>query len=139
MDKLRFDFKMRGTADGKSTILCLTSIGTPDGHTFAVQDEYQPITLHKELMKSQVYNRVKNTLKKRNQFRKVWITMTEDLKKVYVDDDDNLLFADLYLEEILEEGDKSIVSTSDTLTKLLEKIFESKQQSSEIKNLQKNC
>lgn len=66
MDKLRFDFKMRGSSDGKSTILCLTSIGTLDGRVFAIPDELQPTNLHKELTASQVYGRVKNTLKKRN-------------------------------------------------------------------------
>lgn len=59
MEKLRFDFKTRGASDGKTTILCLTSIGTLDGRSFAIPDEYQPTSLHKELITSQVYGRVK--------------------------------------------------------------------------------
>lgn len=64
MDRLRFDFKMRGASDGKTTILCLTSLGTPNGRTFGIQDEYQNTNLHKELITSQVFGKIKNTLKK---------------------------------------------------------------------------
>lgn len=139
MDKLRFDFKMRGASDGKTTILCLTSIGTQDGRSFAVPDEYQPTTLHKELITSQAYIRVKNTLVKRNQFRKIWITLTENLKKVYLDEDDNLLFENFYLEEVSEKlTETPTTSTSeDTIKKLLEKVLESKEQNSEVKHLNK--
>ncbi|XP_046614680.1 uncharacterized protein LOC124309826 [Neodiprion virginianus] len=139
MDKLRFDFKMRGASDGKTTILCLTSIGTLDGRSFAIPDEYQPTTFQKELITSQVYIRIKNTLVKRNQFRKVWITLTENLKKVYFDEDNNLLFENFYLEEISEKiTETPTTSTSeDTIKKLLEKVLESKEQISEVKNLNK--
>ncbi|KAK0169036.1 hypothetical protein PV327_002785 [Microctonus hyperodae] len=139
MDKLRFDFKMRGTSDGKSNILCLTSIGTPDGRSFAIPDEYQPTHIHIELITSQVYSRVRNTLKIKNQFRQVWITLTDNLRKVYLDDENNLLFEDFYLEEISEkEIEKSQTNTSeDTMKKLFEKVLESKQQTSEVENLNK--
>lgn len=139
MEKLRFDFKMRGASDGKTTILCLTSIGTLDGRSFAIPDEYQPTNLHKELIMSQVYGRVKNTLVKRHQTRKVWITLSENMKKVYLDEEGNLLFENIYLEEIQDRTDEiSTASTSeDTIKKLLEKVLQSKEQTSEIKNLNK--
>jgi len=139
MDKLRFDFKMRAASDGKSTMLCITSIGTLDGRSFAIPDEHQPANLHKELTTSQVFGRVKNTLKKRNQVRKVWITLTEKLKNVYLDDENNLLFEDTYLEEIPEEtvGRCTASTSEDTIKKLLDKVLESRQQASEIKNLNK--
>jgi len=70
MEKLRFDFKMRGSADGKSSILCLTSIGTPDGRTFGLPDELQSTNLHKELITSQVFGRIKNTLDILEYFKK---------------------------------------------------------------------
>lgn len=137
MEKLRFDFKMRGASDGKTTVLCLTSIGTQDGRSFAIPDEYQPTSLHKELTTSQVYGRVKNTLLKRNQFRKVWITLTENLKKAYLDEEGNLLFENFYLEEIPEKAAEISTSNTseDTIKKLLEKVLEAKEQTSEIKNL----
>ncbi|KAF9420923.1 hypothetical protein HW555_002906 [Spodoptera exigua] len=139
MEKLRFDFKMRGASNGKTTILCLTSISTPDGRSFTVPDEYQPTSLHKELITSQVYGRVKNTLGKRNQFRKVRITLTENMKKAYLDEEGNLLFENVYLVEIPDKvAEISTTSTSeDTIKKLLKKVLESKEQTSEVKNLNK--
>lgn len=139
MDKLRFDFKMRGASDGKTNILCLTSIGTPDGRLFAIPDEYQPTSFHKELITTQVFGRIKNTLKKRNQFRKIWMTLTENISKVYLDEEKNLLFENYYLEEIIEE-EITKVKTSDpdeTIKKLLEKNLENKQHQSEVQNLNK--
>lgn len=138
MDKLRFDFKMRGAADGKSTIICLTSIGTKDGRTFDIPDEYQPMNLHKELTTSQAFAKVKKTLTKRNQYRKVWITLTEGLSKVYLDEDENLQFGDYYLEETTGQAVETTQSTTDeTIKKLLEKVLEEKQQKSEVQNLAK--
>lgn len=135
-----FEFRMRGSADGKSTILCITSISTPRGKTQTLPDHLQPITLHTELAKTQVAARIKNTLKKRNQFRKVWITLTTDLTKTYLDEDENLFSNDEYLEKITEREEKvntGIDSQNETLQKLLEKLLEEKQQKSEVQNLSK--
>lgn len=138
MDKLRFDFKMRGAADGKSTILCLTSIATPDDRTFDIPEEYQPTHLHKELTATQVFAKVKKTLTKRNQYRKVWISLTEELSKVYLDEEENLQFGDYYLEETTEKAVGTTQSAADeTIKKLLEKVLGEKQQESEVQNLAK--
>lgn len=138
MDKLRFDFKMRGSSDGKSTILCLISIATADGCTYGVPDEYQPTNLHKELTTSPVFAKIKKTLTKRNQYRKVWITLTGELRKVYLDEEENLQFGDYYLEEITEKpAETTQSSTDETIKKLLEKVLEEKQQKSEVQNLAK--
>ncbi|KAK7871662.1 hypothetical protein R5R35_009031 [Gryllus longicercus] len=139
MDKLRFDFMMKGAGDGKSTVLCLTSIGTPDGRTFALPDEMQNTLLHKDLTETQMFGKIKNTLKKRHQFRKVWITLTENLKQVYLDDEENLQFENYYLEEITEkEVEKPAQGISnETIEKLLKKILDDKKQKSEVKNFGK--
>lgn len=139
MERLRFEFMLKASDDGKSNVLCLISLGTPDGRSFAIPEDLQPTNLHKELITSEIYRRVKTTLKKRNQFRKVWITLTENLAKDYLDEENNLLFDNYYLEDITEEEtDKNISSTSgETIKKLLEKVLENKQQKSEIQNLSK--
>lgn len=136
MDRLRFDFKMKGSADGKSTILCLISIGTPEGQNFGMPEEYQPTNLHKALITSQVFAKVKKTLTKRNQYRKVWISLTKELAEVYLDEEKNLQFQDFYLEETTE---KEVVesATNETIKQLLEKVFEDKQKKSEVQNLGK--
>jgi len=139
MEKLRFDFTIRGTADGKSNILCLTSIGTTDGRFFGFSEEHQPVNLHTELIKTQAFAKVKNSLKKRHQSRKIWIGLSEALTKVYLDEEENLQFGDYYLEEIIEKKTTaSEPSASDeTMKKILEKLMEDRQQKSEIKNLGK--
>lgn len=130
---------LRAETDGKSSIICLTSIGTPDGRIFGLPDDMQNATLHTELIKTEIFGKIKNTLKKRHQFRKIWITLTEELSNIYLDDEGNLQFGNYYLEEITEkEVEKSTQSTSnETIEKLLKKILEDKQQKSEVKNLGK--
>uniref|UniRef100_A0A6P7HHF1 Uncharacterized protein LOC114348786 n=1 Tax=Diabrotica virgifera virgifera TaxID=50390 RepID=A0A6P7HHF1_DIAVI len=138
MEKLRFDFKMVGAQDGKTNMMCITSIGTPDGKTFLLPDEFQPANLHKEVCKTQVYARIKNSIKKRNKSRKVWITLTEELSKIYLDEDENLYFENQYLEELTESDSEPTSDVQvDTIQKLLEKLMENKEQTSEIQNLSK--
>lgn len=61
------------------------------------------------------------------------------MKKTYIDEDNNLLFENLYLEEISEanESTSNTNTSEDTIKKLLEKVLECKQQTSEVKNLSK--
>ncbi|XP_050517394.1 myb-like protein V [Diabrotica virgifera virgifera] len=65
-------------------------------------EEETPANLHKEVCKTQVYARIKNSIKKRNKSRKVWITLTEELSKIYLDEDENLYFENQYVEELTE-------------------------------------
>ncbi|CAI6370308.1 unnamed protein product [Macrosiphum euphorbiae] len=64
--------------------------------------------------------------------------MTEDMSKIYLDEDKNLQFNDIYLEEITEKTqiiEPSISGSNQTLEKLLEKLLESKQSKSDTQNL----
>lgn len=90
-------------------MLCLTSIGTPDGHSFGIPDEHQSTTLNTELEKTQAFAKIKNTLKKRHQSRKVWITLSEELAKTYLDEDKNIQFGEYFLEEITEEKNRCCI------------------------------
>ncbi|ESO04465.1 hypothetical protein HELRODRAFT_172852 [Helobdella robusta] len=99
-DQLRFEFAVLPASDGKSNVYCVTSITTRDEKVFAIPEELQSASLHKELIKTAAYNKIKNSLKKRHQTRKIWITMTNELSNVYIDEDGNLQFGDQYLEEI---------------------------------------
>ncbi|XP_045446822.1 uncharacterized protein LOC123655018 [Melitaea cinxia] len=140
MDKLRFDFAVKTAADGKSNILCITSIGTPDGRVFEIPAEYQPTSLHKEITNTTNFVKVKKSLNKRHQTRKIWITLTDQMSKIYLDEEQNLQFNDFYLQEIVEKIDKveSIPGGSNqTLEKLLEKILEGKEKESETQTLGK--
>lgn len=60
------------------------------------------------------------------------------MSKIYLDEDKNLQFNDIYLEEITEETkiiEPSTSSSNQALEKLLGKLLENKQSKSEIQNL----
>lgn len=132
MEKLRFEFAILPSSDGKSNTYCVTSIATSDDKVYAIPDEFQSVGYHKELSKTTAYAKVKNSLKKRYQTRKVWITVTEELRKIYIDEDCNIQFADQYLEEVeLKKTSKSQDSETDVLEKIVEKFVEKKQETKE--------
>lgn len=140
MEKLRFDFTMKSMADGKTNVICITSIATPSGQVFGIPVEYQPVNLHKVITTTPNYTRVKNSLVKTHQTRKIWITVTEEISKTYLDEEQNLQFNDCYLEEISEQPVSYESTSSDSnhmLEKLLEKLQEQKQQKPEKQNLGK--
>lgn len=140
MEKLRFDFAVKSSGDGKTNIICITSIGTPTGQVYGIPDEYQPASLHQVIINTSSYTKVKNTLSKRHQTRKIWITLTDEISKTYLDEGQNLQFNDFYLEEIRENINdyQTLPSSSNhTLEKLLEKLLDEKQTKSETQNLGK--
>lgn len=140
MEKLRFDFCVKTSADGKSNIICITSIGTSDGKTYGIPAEYQPANLHKIITNTSNFAKIRKTLNKRHQTRKIWITLTDEISAVYLDEEQNIQFQDFYLEEINENinDSKSLTESSNkTLEKLLETLLEEKQRKSETQNLGK--
>ncbi|XP_069358802.1 uncharacterized protein [Maniola hyperantus] len=140
MERLRFDFVVKPAADGKSNTICITSIATPTGQIFGIPAELQPANLHQVITNTSNYAKVRKSLLKRHQTRKIWITLTDDISKVYLDEEQNLQFNDFYLEEIIEKTNspESIPSgSSGTLEKLLEKLLEEKPIKSETQSLGK--
>ncbi|CAB3244666.1 unnamed protein product [Arctia plantaginis] len=123
MEKYQFEFKLLPGSDGKSNIFSITSITTEDNKVFAIPEELQAVGHHKEIIKTFIYAKVKNSLKKRYQTRKVWITMTEELTNIYNDGDGNLQFGDQYLEELVE-GNSAQKTETNTLEQLFEKFVE---------------
>lgn len=138
MEKLRFEFSLLPSSDGKSNIFSITSIATNDNKMYAVPEELQPVSFHEDIAKTAAYRKVKNSIKKRYQSRKIWITMTEELGKTYIDEDGNLQFGDQFLEEINQENFATVQKTeTDTFEKLFEKLVENTQASKQqnLKNI----
>lgn len=135
MDKLRFEFTLLPGSDGKSNILCLTSLSTCEEKVYGIPETLQAVSHHKEIMKTSAFTKVKNSLTKRFQTRRVWISLTEELSKIYVDEDGNLQFGDQYLEEMkIKTPTRQDEQTSDKrLEQLMEKFMEIKQPS--LKNI----
>jgi hypothetical protein len=140
MEKLRFDFVVKSTADGKSNIICISSIATPSGQIFGIPSDYQPANLHGVITKTPNYAKVKKSLTKRLQTRKIWINLTDEISKIYLDEEQNLQFHDFYLEETVEQTNSAEPmpgSSNQTLEKMIEKLLEEKHQKSETQNLGK--
>jgi len=128
MNKLQFEFKVKPGNDGKSNVICITSITTEDNRTFLIPEEHQAAGNHKKMTKTTTYEMIKKTLKKRYQIRKVWLELTEDLAKTYMDQVGNIKFGDEFLEEVTEEfATSKTQEESSTLNKRLEKLIENTQ------------
>ncbi|CAK9833155.1 hypothetical protein ANTRET_LOCUS9880 [Anthophora retusa] len=74
-------------------------------------------TLHKDILKCEIVNKAKTSLKKRHENREVWITLTNELKKTYIDDG-NIQFEGFLLEKAEEKNENA--ASEGNLTKLLE-------------------
>lgn len=60
------------------------------------------VSEHEELTKTDVYKRVKKSFTQRGQNRTMWITLTEEMDHTYFDEEGNIMFNDLYLEQIIK-------------------------------------
>lgn len=112
MEKLQFTFAVLAASDGKTNITCITSIETPDGQLFEIPDDFKPVNKHTAIISTDYFIKIKNSLKKRHQTRKIWIPLTQDLRKVYLDEGGNIQFGDQYLDEITDKTKPSVNNTS---------------------------
>lgn len=134
MSRLQFEFMVvPSTKDTKTNVIAITSIYTEDGKRYILPEESKYMGDHVELRKTNNYTKVVNSLKKRNQVRKVWITMTKEIRETYMDEDGNLQFKDQYLEEIVEEN--KTLTPDHNLKEILEKLIETTQNRDKEKNL----
>lgn len=122
MDRLQFQFTMIASNDGKSNVLAITSITTEEGQCYVLPDELKPVINHTHIIKMNTFSKIKNSMKKRHQSRKIWIKLDEDQKKAYTDEEGNIQFSDQYLEEI---STKQPRDNDDNLQQILEKLIES--------------
>lgn len=140
MGKLKFEFVVKASTDGKSNWLAVTSITTTEEKTYAIPEQYQPVGQHTELTNTNAYKKVKTTLQRRHQKRKVWINLDEELLKTYVDEDGNLQFKEYLLEDETPEVEQAAATgglTEERLTKILEQFSNKKSENDHGKNLKK--
>jgi len=64
MKKLQFEFMIKPSSDGKSNLMTITTITTEAKETYAIPEELQQISFHKEVSITTMYNMVKMSLKK---------------------------------------------------------------------------
>jgi hypothetical protein len=126
MEKLRFKFTIQGTSDGKSNQACITSIETPDGRVFKIPDELQPVEKHTYIANSNIFVKIKKSLTKRHQVRNLWIPVDDEIRKIYLDEGENLQFGEYYLEEVTQHivaSNENVVPKIQNLAKITEKFL----------------
>lgn len=69
-EKLQFEFEVKPTSDGKSNVLCITSITFQNGKSFKMPVELQPVSHHEIILNTDVFKKVKNAIKKRHKKEK---------------------------------------------------------------------
>ena len=119
-EKLQFTFKLLESSDQKSNVLCVTSITTADGREWQIPNEFKPLSKHTSLHESYI-TKIKNSLKRRGQYRKIWISLDEDMRKVYLDEEGNLQFGNQYLNETINENNvqnSTIVNNNESGNKM---------------------
>ncbi|XP_073943263.1 uncharacterized protein [Choristoneura fumiferana] len=128
MNKLRFEFVVKASVeDTKTSIICITSITDVDKNVFAIPEKYQPVKLHESIMKTEAFQKVKNTLQKRHDKRQVWISLTSDICSSYMDEDGNMQFKGYLLEEIApktQDQTQAAGISEEALSRILENFAE---------------
>lgn len=142
MDKLKFEFIIKSFEDQKTNVLAVTSITTKEGKIYLVPQELQPIKHHETLMETEAYKILKKTLQKRHEKRCIWITLSDELKKTYMDGDDNIQFKKYFLEEVISTTGitQPIINegiSEESLSRILEKITNMNPQLQKQTNLKK--
>ncbi|KAF2886147.1 hypothetical protein ILUMI_20025 [Ignelater luminosus] len=104
MEKLKFEFAVKASPeDPKTNIMTVTSITSIKNEYFIIPEKFQPVKHHDKLVSTPVYQKVKSTLQRRGQIRKVWISLADDVLSIYTDEDGNMKFNGYLLEERLIE------------------------------------
>jgi hypothetical protein len=76
-----------------------------------LSEENKFTSKHSALIKTDTFKRTQKSFNKLYQESLIWITCTDEMKKIYFDEDDNIIFDDLYLEEIHESETKEPQNT----------------------------
>lgn len=138
MEKLKFEFVVKPSEDPKTNVICITSIMDGDKNVFLIPEQLQPVKQHNELIKTQTFQKVKATLQRRHEKRQVWISLTQELRDTYMDEEGNMQFKGYLLEESRPETQQAFTNeiSSETLTKILKNFTESKESKQpNLKNL----
>ncbi|XP_063834848.1 uncharacterized protein LOC135084836 [Ostrinia nubilalis] len=136
MEKLKFEFVMKSGEDPKTNTICITSITDADQRTFGIPESLQPIRFHEEIIRTKSFQKVKTTLKRRHDKRQVWITLSPELKRAYVDEDGNFEINGYLLEETQQQAPAT--ESLSALTSVLESFVEMRRdipRSQNLKNL----
>lgn len=98
--KAKFHFISEAGADSKSTVIKVKSIQlVGQEEIFLFPHDKRTSAHHIKLFNTTTVKNVVKSLKTRNKFRNVLITLTEELQSVYLDEEGNVVLGEEYLEE----------------------------------------
>ena len=79
----------------------------------------QSISLHPELAKYPSVEQALKQLDKRGKTRKIKVTLIDDLRKIYINDNDNVVFRNTFLDELAPQVSQESTDHPSTSTKSL--------------------
>lgn len=85
----------------------VTSITDSTNQTYIMPIEYQPIALHKEIIKSGIFEKIKKSIKRRNEKREVWIPLTAEMEAIYFEHN-NMQFDGVLLEKLEKNNEEDV-------------------------------
>ncbi|ESN90333.1 hypothetical protein HELRODRAFT_165992 [Helobdella robusta] len=91
---------------------------------YNLPDDYKDLAEHKVLCSKRVIKNTIMTIKPINGYRKIGITIDDELRKEYYDEDGNLCFLNMPLEEANISNEHVVADKSDEKNFLIEKIKE---------------
>lgn len=114
--RAKFQFISEAGADSKSTVIKVKTIQLAgQEEVFLFPQEKRTSAYHTQLFNTTVVKNVVKSLKTRNKFRNVLVTLTEELQNIYLDEEGNVVLNEEYLEEV------TTTSTDITNTSVLER------------------
>ncbi|XKL59931.1 hypothetical protein PGB90_000947 [Kerria lacca] len=132
--KLQFHLSVASSTNGKTNVCTVRRVrfmGSSEWYGFPA--ELQPISVHADLLKQPAIKSAVSSLKVRNHFRNINITLPADVFSLYVDADENFIFGEHVLGEVTvaptaETSDASS-SALTSMTICLQKLSSSKEES----------
>lgn len=107
--KAKFYFVSEAGVDSKGTVVKVKRIQLlGQEEIFSFPADKQTSAQHKELFENPIVKNVVKSLKIRNKFRNVVLTLSEDLENIYLDTEGNVVLFDEYLEEITTEQESEV-------------------------------
>jgi len=118
-DRVRFTlFSTADSTDQKTTVILVHSVEVfsgPNAGLYGFALEHRYLKHHKELCDLPVIAGVIRSMKHRGQIRRGILRLTPEVRKLYFDEDENVVFKGDYLEET-EKLEKSRASTATSTT-----------------------
>lgn len=99
--KAKFQFVSEAGADSKSTVIKVKTIQlVGQEEIFLFPQDKRTSAYHTQLFNTAVVKNVAKSLKIRNKFRNVLLTLTQELQNMYLDGEGNVVLGEEYLEEV---------------------------------------